>query len=171
MIVNEDYKSGWNVEAQKSDSGSVLRFWRECIRLRKEHIETLVRDGSTHLQLHSWLDSELVSQIYGDYRLLDPEATSPSIFSYIRSSTTECAVVALNFSSSPAEFPIATHLREALKQSTPASLCLTLGTQSDISEKHGRGGKNILLDTVSEVECVVKLGPYEGHVYMALLSM
>jgi oligo-1,6-glucosidase len=36
MRVNDDYKS-WNVEIQERDPNSVLAFWKQALRTRKEH--------------------------------------------------------------------------------------------------------------------------------------
>ena len=36
MRVNEDYKEGWNVEAEMRDPGSVWRFWKRALEVRKE---------------------------------------------------------------------------------------------------------------------------------------
>lgn len=44
MRVNDDYAT-WNVAAEAKDADSVLNFWKNMLRLRKEQ-EVFVRRGS-----------------------------------------------------------------------------------------------------------------------------
>ncbi|KAM0745693.1 glycoside hydrolase family 13 protein [Meredithblackwellia eburnea MCA 4105] len=82
MRVNEDYKEGWNVESQEKDPRSVLNYWRKMISVRKANPVL----------------------VHGKFILLD--ATSPTIFAYLRHWEGVKALVILSFSAEPIEWAI-----------------------------------------------------------------
>ena len=45
MRVNENFKEGINVAAEEKDDGSVLNFWREMLKVRREHEDVFVLGG------------------------------------------------------------------------------------------------------------------------------
>lgn len=85
MRVHDEYPT-INVQNQISDPSSVLSFWKQMLRLRKEQADLL---------------------IYGDYQVYDLENTDTFIFSKSYHGT--YALVALNFTAESKEFdnPIA----------------------------------------------------------------
>ena len=46
MRVNDDYATGWNVDEERKDPGSVFNFWKSALDVRKKN-EVLVRTPST----------------------------------------------------------------------------------------------------------------------------
>ncbi|KAI0470245.1 glycoside hydrolase family 13 protein [Xylaria cf. heliscus] len=93
MRVNDDYKTV-NVEAQMRDGDAnadltVLQFWQQSIRRRKEHAPVFV---------------------YGDFEEITPE--HPNVFAYLRTSTTgEKWLVVLNYFGRQVEWHIPSKLR------------------------------------------------------------
>ncbi|KAJ7348244.1 glycoside hydrolase family 13 protein [Mycena albidolilacea] len=79
MRVNDDYPS-WNTAAQLDDPQSVHAFWKQALRLRKEH--------------------KLL--IYGDFQHLVPQ--HEQVFAYIRAYEGRLALVVLNFTDSDLVF-------------------------------------------------------------------
>ncbi|KAK6977745.1 glycoside hydrolase family 13 protein [Favolaschia claudopus] len=75
MRVNDDDYPHWNAALQLDDTSSVRSFWKNALRLRKEH-QVL---------------------IYGDFQDLDPQ--NEDVFAYTRTYRGVRAVVALNFTS------------------------------------------------------------------------
>jgi len=73
MRVNDDYKA-WNVEVQSYRPDSVLSFWKDALRVRKDH-EVL---------------------IYGDFRLI--EENHETVLAFSRNLGRSTAVILLNFS-------------------------------------------------------------------------
>jgi alpha-glucosidase len=81
MRVHDDYKA-INVETQEGDANSVLSFWKQLLRLRKEHKDVF---------------------IYGSFELLD--AHNVSIFAYKKRFRGQAGLVVLNFTAERQALP------------------------------------------------------------------
>ncbi|KAJ3508373.1 hypothetical protein NLJ89_g5789 [Agrocybe chaxingu] len=90
MRVNEDYEQ-WNAEAQIVDPNSVHAFYKNALRVRKEH-DVL---------------------IYGDFE--DISGSHPAVFAYIRRLPGSLALVILNFKENEVDFELNTWLSSELK--------------------------------------------------------
>lgn len=82
MRVNDSYRD-INVARQLEESDSVLRFWKDMIKFRKEHADLLV---------------------YGSFDALDLE--NETTFVFVKKHAGSEALVALNFSSESAEIDL-----------------------------------------------------------------
>lgn len=78
--INDNFKD-INVAAQVNNTNSILCFWKESLKLRKEYKHLLV---------------------YGSFELLDVD--NPKVFSYLKTSGNDNAYVVLNFSKDTLSF-------------------------------------------------------------------
>ena len=75
MTVNPDFEQ-WNVESQITDKDSVLHYWRQILRLRRDEKDVLV---------------------YGEFRMIPEAVTGTQVIAYERWSGTRKLVVFLSF--------------------------------------------------------------------------
>lgn len=108
MRIPEDHKV-CNVASQLEDADSVLSFWRQIIKFRKDHEDDLVR-------LSFVIQADC--QVYGNLTHLSPEDNE--VFAYVRANS---LLVALNFTDHQVAYqpPIRVKGATLLKSTAPAA--------------------------------------------------
>lgn len=108
MRIPDDHKV-CNVASQLEDADSVLSFWRQIIKFRKDHEDDLVR-------LSFVIQADC--QVYGNFTHLSPEDNE--VFAYVRANS---LLVALNFTDHQVAYqpPISVKGATLLKSTAPAA--------------------------------------------------
>lgn len=149
MRVHDDYKEGWNVQAQVANPNSVWSFWRKMLAIRKQY-EALI-----YGQLTASRQREGLPDFLGTFVPLDVK--NEKTYAYIRddSQTSQRLLIILNLARSPPDEGDFRHGERAIfsiskeVDVSKAKLIITNGSAAEGSKIKGD----------------IELDPWEGRIY------